>query len=350
MPVDLPPDEVAAFRRGEAPAPMLDLLGLMACHAVGAARSLGVFDALAAGPLTPRELAAAAGADPAALEHLLGVLRTTGYVRRDDGRYANTPASTAWLCSDSPTDYGRILGLWQAIVEERWAGLAGAVRSGTPAGGFYDWLAGRPHLSAAFHDLQRGLAEWLAEEVVSLAPLPEGSTSLLDLGGAHGLYAGAFCRAHPGLTATVVDAAVAERSEGPLTWRVGDLLTCDLPGGQDVTVLFNVLHGFAATDAAALVAKAAATLRPGGLLVVMESVAEPGSGAADRAFGAAFALNLWHTQGGALHSAETIRGWLEEAGCATGPWQVLTRSPSHALVTATAPSPAPLPERSAAGR
>src|SRR5690606_7630600 len=195
MPVDLTPEEMAAFRRGEAPTPMLDLIGLMTCHAIGAARTLGVFDALAAGPLTADELAATVSADPAALEQLLGVLHTTGYVTRQENeqagghddeqageqsprpgtrpgsgaqlgvRYANTPAAAAWLCSDSPTDYGRILGLWQAIVEERWTGLADAVRSGKPAGGFYDWLAGRPDLSEAFHALQRGMAEWLADEV-----------------------------------------------------------------------------------------------------------------------------------------------------------------------------------------
>ncbi|MEV0623432.1 methyltransferase [Nonomuraea sp. NPDC050404] len=345
MPVDLSPHEAAAFRRGEAPAPMLDLIGLMACHAVRAARSLGLFDVLAAGPLTSDELAAAVGADPGGLGELLGLLRATGYVERHDGRYANTAATAAWLCSASPVDYGRILGLWQTIVEEQWGGLADAVRSGTPPGGFYTWLATRPDLSSAFHDLQRGMAEWLAEEVVSLVPLPEGGKSLLDLGGGHGLYAEAFCRAHPGLSGTVIDSAVTERSAerltgrpaGRLTWRAADVLTADLPGEQDVTVLFNVLHGFAAPDAVALVARAAGTLRAGGLLVVMESLPERGGNPADLAFAAGFSLNLWHTQAGGLYPAETIRGWLEAAGCAAGPWQELTRSPGHALVTATAP-------------
>ncbi|MEU4580082.1 methyltransferase [Nonomuraea sp. NPDC023979] len=340
MPVELTPGEAAAFRGGDAPAPMLDLIGLMACHAVGAARSLGLFDALAAGPLTTGELAASAGVAPTGLEPLLGLLHATGYVERHDGRHANTPATTAWLCSGSGTDYGRILDLWQAIVEEQWGGLADSVRSGVPAGGFYPWLAARPDLSAAFHDLQRGLAGWLAEEVVSLTPLPEGSRSLLDLGGGHGEYARAFCGAYPGMSATIVDAAVTGRSDGPLTWQEGDLLTAGLPGGQDVTVLFNVLHGFAAPDAAALVARAAATLRPGGLLVVLESVPEPRGTAADLAFGAGFALNLWHTQGGALHATGTISGWLEAAGCVAGPWRDLARSPSHALVTAEALTPA----------
>ncbi|WP_276615627.1 hypothetical protein [Nonomuraea basaltis] len=41
-------------------------------------------------------------------------------------------------------------------------------------------------------------------------PLPEGSKSLLDLGGSHGLYAEAFCRAYPGLAGTIVDSAVTE--------------------------------------------------------------------------------------------------------------------------------------------
>src|SRR5690606_5715782 len=161
-----------------------------------------------AGPRTTGELAAVTGAAPAELEHLLCVRRPTGYVRRDDGRHANTPAPTARLCSESRTHRGGSPGRGQTTVGGRRTGLAGGVRSGIPGGGFYDWLAGRPELSSTFHQMQLGLAEWLAEEVVSLVRVPEGGKSLLDLGGGHGLYAGEFCRAVPGLTGTIVDAAV----------------------------------------------------------------------------------------------------------------------------------------------
>ncbi len=49
------------------------------------------------------------------------------------------------------------------------------------------------------------------DEVTKLTPVPEGARRVLDLGGCHGLYSVALCRAHSGLSAEVLDLAPDRR-------------------------------------------------------------------------------------------------------------------------------------------
>ncbi|WP_431894339.1 methyltransferase [Nonomuraea sp. bgisy101] len=337
MPLDLPPDEVRAFATGQAPAPLLDLVGAMATHAVAAGLRTGVFDALAEGPCTPADLAARLGAGTEGLARLLDLLRATGYVELHDGRYANSPTATAWLCSASPSSYGQVLLVWQSILGDLWADLPTAVQTGRPRGDFYLWLAERPELSARFQDLQRGLAGWLAEEVVALAPPPDGEVRLLDLGGGHGTYSAAFCRTHPQLSATVVDlpGALGDGDHERIRWVAADLTRDPIEGKHDMVLLCNVLHGFPAAQAAEIVAKAADATRPGGQVLVLETIAEHRAGVAEGAFTAGFGLNLWHTQGGGVPSTRTVDGWLADAGLGQIKRHDLSRSATHSLFVGT---------------
>ncbi|NUT43576.1 MAG: hypothetical protein HOV86_26655, partial [Thermoactinospora sp.] len=225
---------------------------------------------------------------------LLALLEATGNLERaDDGGYRCTAQLDVML-------------VWQAILGELWADLAHAVRKDEPRGDFYSWLGGRPEVSARFQALQKAMASGLADQVVALVELPAGPLRLLDLGGGHGEYSAAFCRAHPGLTATVVDLPQPVRhTHRRIEWRVGDLRHDPLGAGHAVVLLCNVLHGFPAGQAADIVARAAAA---GERVVVVESRA----GAA--AFAAGFDLNLWHTQGGGLPTASQLADWLRAAG------------------------------------
>jgi SAM-dependent methyltransferase len=321
---------------------------MMAGPTVVAGVRLGVFDALAAGPRTATELADGLGADPAGLRLLLDALAAVGYLEAVDGRYANLPTASRWLCADSPGGFGTVLELWSAAIAELWGDLAGAVRSGTPGGDFYAWLGKEPAQQARFQGMQRGLAGWLADEVLDLAPLPPTARTLVDVGGGHAYFSAAFCRRYPGLTALVLDlpaalpAGAATVAEHGLADRV-ELREADLGDpvrlpGCDVLLLFNVVHGFPPDRARALVAEAVAALRPGGLALVLDSDPEPppdrAGGAADHAFRRLFALNLWQTQAGDVYSADTLADWLVAAGCRPPEVRPLGRSPGHLLLTA----------------
>jgi SAM-dependent methyltransferase len=330
------------------PSVLADLVGLMTCHAAVAALRLGVFDALTGGPSTVTELAARTGTHPEALDVLLAPLAEVGYLERAGDTYANSPVTARDLAGGH---WATVLPLWVAMVDAQWGDLEAAVRTGVPPAGFYPWLDGATVEREQFHTLQRGLAAGLAAEVVETVEVPTGARALLDVGGGEGAFALAFCAAHPALTATVLDRASVldagrERIAGAgLTDRVamrGADLEAELrERDQDVVLLCNVVHGFAPDRARALLAECARALRPGGVLVVVESMDRRDDDApvADRAFTRFFDLHLHHTQGGRIHPAPVLAGWLTEAGCRVRHHAPLPRHPGHTLLVAQRPAP-----------
>lgn len=342
MPLELPPEEAARLRAGEGPAGSVEMIAAMTFHAVVAALRLGVFRALAAGPRTAGALAAELGVHEENLDALLRVLVTGGYLAHEPGGYTRTPAGT-WL-EGADTGYGAVLDFWHTLLGELWSGLEESVRTGVPRRDFYRWLEEHPETAARFQGLQRGLAEWLGEEMLEKVTLPDDASSLLDLGGGHALYSIAYCRRHPDLRATVADLPTALESgrkaaaEAGLNDRIGflagDIVTADLPTGQDAVLLLNVLHTFPADVARTVVGRAAAALRPKGRLIVMENLPDPVGGVLSTAFMRCFDLNLRHTQGGMLHPVERIAEWMTEAGCTPPERIVVTRSGEHVLLVA----------------
>jgi SAM-dependent methyltransferase len=349
MPLDLGPDEARAYlRTHEAPAPHLDLVTAAGFRGLGAALRLGLIDALAPGPLDAPALAAATGCDPRGVGLLADVLVSFGHLTRDGEAYALAPAAR-WLLPDSPIPYGPVVSLWQHLLFRLWDDLESSVRQGKPALDFYGWLDGHPDVRDEFQQVQAGLAGWLAGELVELVAVPPGASSLLDVGGGHAVHTAAFCRRHPGLRGTVVDlpgslaagrgtvaaAGLADRVE----LRPGNWADADLGTGHDVALLFNVLHGNDPGRNAALLRRVAAALRPGGVVAVLENIAEEGGAdaVADTAFVRVFSLNLFHSQGGRIYGRDDIAGWLAGAGFAAPEWSTLRQMPADHLAVAVLP-------------
>ncbi|WP_204042861.1 class I SAM-dependent methyltransferase [Acrocarpospora phusangensis] len=315
---------------------MLDLVGTMATQAAVAAIRLGVFERLIAEAYTAEDLAACLDADREGLGLLLGFLTTAGYLSCDaDGRYFVLPTTKAWFGNG----YGTALQLWSAIVARFWGNLTESISEG-PDPSFYAWLGEHPFELGLFQSLQRGLAEWLIPDMLDLAAMPEGAQDILDIGGGHGRYATAFRDRYPGLRATVADLPPALTPHKGITTHPIDLLNPDFSGLRaDVVLLFNVLHGFNAHQAEAIVHAAVSTLRPGGVVHILETTTQPRGGVAEAAFTDGFALNLWLTQGGRLYSPAEISGWLSNAGCVHLEITGLRRSASHTLVSASTVRP-----------
>jgi len=103
---------------------------------------------------------------------------------------------------------------------------------------------------------------------------------LLDIGGNSGEFALQVCRAHPRLTATVLDLPVVCRigkehvRRSPEADRIafveGNALVDPLPAGHDIVVFKSVLHDWPEPAAAELLSRAYGCLAPGGTLLVFE--------------------------------------------------------------------------------
>jgi predicted O-methyltransferase YrrM len=145
---------------------------------------------------------------------------------------------------------------------------------------------------------------------------------VLDIGGGSGIYACSLVARHPHLQATVLEQrpvdAIARRliGERGLADRVsvatGEMFQDPWPAGHDVHLFSNVLHDWGATDVRRLLARSAASIRPGGLVVIHEAFVN-----ADKTGPlpvAEYSALLMHSTQGKCYAVSEYEAFLSEAG------------------------------------
>lgn len=329
----------------QGPGVMLDFLGAQAFRAVGVAVRLGVFETLAGEPLTAPQVADRIDASDRGTTLLLDALDALGYVRQRDGRYFNTPMAAKWLLRDSPHSFAGGVPFFESMVFERWDYLDESIRRGEPAHTPAEWLAQHPDGYRIYEQGMIAVARMAAGEVVARVRLPSGARRLLDVGGGHGLYSVAFCRKHPGLTATVFDlpeAIVVARetiaAEG-MGERVGviegDYWLDDPGAGYDVLLLFNVIHAHPPDRNVELLGRLAGMLNRGGLLVIMEQMVGPLPTSTAKALARLQALNYFNDLNAQTYTFDQIAGWLAQTGFVHPRRINLLKTPGFSLALAT---------------
>jgi 2-polyprenyl-3-methyl-5-hydroxy-6-metoxy-1,4-benzoquinol methylase len=336
--------ERTLLRGGLFPSPILDLMGAATFRAVGAALDLGLFEALAAGPLSSDEIASRLAVSREGLDRLVEVLVATSYLERTGARLRNSKATSRWLLRDSPESLASFVALWCGTAFDLWDGLEESIRTGRPALHMHDWLAARPDGWATFNAAMRGAAKQGADEIARRARLPARAERLLDVGGSHALFSVAFCRRHPRLRATVFDLpealASAEQTireqglEARIDTRAGDMVADPFGAGYDVVLLFNVLHYFDGERNTAILAKAATALNPGGVVVVAEQLADRAPLPLARAMVGILSLQYFATLGARVYAEAEIAGWMRRAGFAAPRRIGLRRTPGQYLLVA----------------
>jgi 2-polyprenyl-3-methyl-5-hydroxy-6-metoxy-1,4-benzoquinol methylase len=281
---------------------------------------LGVFDALAGGPLTAADTADRCVTSPAATEKLLNALVGSGYLRARGGRYALTAVARKWVTSDSPTSM-RDKVLFEFVewsIAERFEDY---VRTGEPLD---------IHRSVSneqwglYQRAMRALSGFAAPEIVRRTPMPRGATAMLDIGGSHGYISVAMCRKHPQLRATVLDLPEAlvhaapilakERMGDRVVHRAGDALADDLgTAAWDFVYVSQLVHHFDEPTNRGLVQRIARALRPGGVCVIVEMVRTQSPGSAGQV-GALLDLYFALTSQSGTWSIEQMSGWQRDAG------------------------------------
>jgi SAM-dependent methyltransferase len=338
MPLQLKPDEHQAFfDTRQAPAPMLDLLGAAALRMAAVAARMGVFDALAAGPLSADDMAARTGADPRGTLVLLDALHAHGYLDRDEDepgaapvRYANSATAAKWMVRNGGPSFADSIEFWDSLLFTLWPTLERSLTEGKPPTDWYAWLEQNPRTLRTFQSMLGGMARGRGPAIAQTAALPATTRRLLDVGGSHAIYSVAFCEALPELRATVLDFpgavsigrenARAEGMEDRIQFREADFirepLVADGDGGYDAVLLCRVVHGLDAEANTDLLRKAHDALAPGGRVIVVEEY-DPGqhtAGSVNDAFMRMFSLNMYHLLGARMHTSDEISGWLVAAG------------------------------------
>nr|WTA64391.1 methyltransferase [Micromonospora sp. NBC_00855] len=346
MPITVPGTERSLTGADNAvPAFMFDMLSAWGFRAVTLAFRLGVLEAIAHEELTAEQVAGKTDLDPRGTAFLLDCLDCLGYVSRAGDRYAATETTRELLPMIT-------MGIpyFEKIVFTDWANLEDRLHGDLTLPFASDqprtprWLAREWRV---FQDGMVALTNMNIDEVLERVPVPDPSGHLLDLGGGYGLYSIALCRRHPQLRATIfeipemqrlADRAIAESAMADrIDFRAGDFFTDDL-GSTSMALLFNVIHSKSHTQNRELVARTAAALRPGGLLVILDQFPAPELGPIGRSFGAMMALSMFNSVGQQTYPLDEVRDWLTDAGLVDVEFQPVRSAPGNGLFLARKPS------------
>jgi SAM-dependent methyltransferase len=289
------------------------LWGFAEHRVITVAGRTGLLTRLAAGPATPDELAAELGLAALPTGKLVRALAALGLVVADGERYRMV-AELAPHFAAGPDDFAPFLEHSHHLYDGFGANLEAWVRGG-------EWTTTKrtPEGIALFAAAMQAMAGRIARWAVAALDL-DGVERLVDIGGGTGTYARVFCEARPGLRATVLDtpdvaalgtAQLAGTAHaGRIDFVGGDYLDPGLPADYDLALLVNVLHQERPERAARMVAGAAACLRPGGRVAVLDFAIDDDKHASK--LGALFAINM--RSFGDTHPEPAIRGWLADAG------------------------------------
>jgi hypothetical protein len=302
-------------------------LAFRAAKALLSAVELGVFTALADGPLDLDVLRKRVGVDERGARDFFDALVALGMLDRDEsGRYTNTPESALYLDRQQPTYIGAELDHFNTYVYPHWNLLTPALRSGKPqsgarATGHYAALYSDP---VALETLVKGMtggSVQVAKAVATKFPWQDYKT-FLDIGTAQGGLPVQIAKVHRHITGggfdlppvkPLFDDYVSQRGlANRLQFYSGDFLREPLPAA-DVLVLGRVLHNWDLETKMLLLRKAYAALPANGALIVYERLIDDERRV--NAAGLLASLNmLIMTAGGFDFTAADCIAWMREVG------------------------------------
>lgn len=291
-----------------------------------------VFGRLAEQAMTRGELGRALGLADRPAMVLTTALLAFGLLIERDGKLHLTDLAREHLLPGGAFDVGDYIGLAAnsaGVLEmaerlrtnrpaEHGAGVAFIYRDGVRSA--MENEAATRHFTMALAGRAMNVAPVLAEKL----PLGDAKT-LVDVAGGTGIYSIALLQKNPQLRAIVLDrpevlkvADEMARQHGVaagLQCVAGDMFRDPIPGA-DVILLSNVLHDWDVPECKTLIARCAASLNPGGRLLIHDVFLND---ALDGPLPAAlYSAALFTLTEGRLYSAAEYRAWLRDAGLTAG--------------------------------
>lgn len=305
------------------PDPILETgLAFWRAQTLLAAVELGLFTALADGPLTAEQLRRRLALHPRAMPDFADALLALGLLQREGqgpgATYANTQAAEAWLVRREPGYVGGWLEVANTHLYPAWGRLTESLRNGGPLGPRSEGRA------ASFEGIDAARNGLWAHQFQCLAQRFDFGrfASLADIGGASGQLACAVAARHPHLQALTLDLPAATRVAEGHVRRAGlagrvqarslDLIAEPFPAA-DVITLATILPGCDQDVRQAIVAKAHAALPAGGCLIAIDHLIDDER--RHQAFGLLMSLNLLVECGeGSGYSGADFDVWARAAG------------------------------------
>jgi hypothetical protein len=291
---------------------------------------LGLFGALAAGPMSAEQLSRRLGVHPRGARDFFDALVALGVLDRDDSAeptYRNTLEAKLFLDPNEPGYVGGLLEMLNTRLYRFWGSLTEALRTGRPQN---EIKHGEDLFAALYPDPQR-LAGFLA----AMSSISVGSAMAIaerfpwqrhrtfcDLGAAQGMLPVRIALRHEHVRGIGFDLApvgpifekfvAGHGLSDRITFVAGDFFTDPLPPAE-VYVMGHILHDWGLDQKRALLRRVYDALPDGGALIVYDTVIDDER--RSNAFGLLMSLNmLIETHDGADYTGADCRGWMSEAG------------------------------------
>jgi hypothetical protein len=292
---------------------------------------LGVFAALATGPLPLEELRLRLGLHQRAAQDFFDALVALGMLDReggDDPRYRNTAETDLFLDPAKPSYVGGLLEMFNTRLYGFWGSLTEALRTGEPqneirggGGDPFASLYADPDRLAGFLAAMSGVSAGAAIAIANTFPWERYKT-FCDLGAAQGMVPAQLALRHQHLCGTGFDlpqvGQIFEKFiagyglSSRVAFRGGDFFTDPLPPAE-VYVMGHILHDWGLDAKRSLLRRTYDALPEGGALIVYEALIDD-----DRrtnAFGLLMSLNmLIESPDGFDYTGADCRGWMAETG------------------------------------
>lgn len=346
------PTEESRSARNE----LMRLSQILLPFAIHGLATLGVADALAAGPRPVEDIAADAGAETDALYRALRFTASRGLFTESPGRVFGLNPPAEFLRSDMPGSMRPRLMIDESMGAKLplLAEILATLRTGKSASRPFQKMAANPAAAKRFSRKMQTGADRRGE---ALAGTVDFSTArvVADIGGGTGSILGAVLARYPQLTGVLYDmpAVVAEAPAvlDPLgvTQRcqlVGGDMFQSVPSGADTYLLSCVLHDWPDDQALSLLGNVRSVMADGSRLLAVEALVGGDDAMAAQVLERDFMLLI--NGGGRERTADEHAALLDRAG-----FRLAGVSPmggGFSVLEATAQPGGPAPEPVASGR
>jgi hypothetical protein len=288
---------------------------------------LGLFTELAKGPLALDEVRARLGLHERSARDFLDALVALGMLQREQGTYANTPATDRYLDRTKPTYVGGLLEMMSTRLFRHWADLTEGLKTGKPqneakhGGDEFGILYSDPKRAEQFLSAMTGISLGIAHAMARKFPWSQYQ-SFVDIGAAQGALPVVLAQAHNHLTGIGADLpgvgpifekyVASHGLQDRLRFAALDFFREPFPRA-DVVIMGHILHDWDLPTKKMLLGKAYDALPADGALIVFEAIIDDER--RSNAFGLLMSLNmLIETRGGFDYTSADCATWMREAG------------------------------------
>jgi hypothetical protein len=271
---------------------MLQLLnGAHVAGAVSCLAQLGVPDLVETGPQSAEHLASQTGTNPQALYRLLRATASVGVLAEGpEGTFSETPMSAVLRSNANPSLRALAIMGGREWHGRGWSHLEYCVRTGKQAlddiygTHIFEYLRQHPEEARSFDAAMTGLSMIDGPAVADSYNFSE-IHSIVDVAGGHGLLLATIMTRNPHLKGTLYEAPhVLEKCRsGPLTpvmdrctLSSGDMFL-SVPAGADAYIMKHIIHDWPDDACVKLLSACRKGVNPGGKLLVVDSVIQPGN-------------------------------------------------------------------------